>query len=451
VKSLIVALPLIAGATWAGTSYFAGAQSEAGYDQFLSQTNAANFLTFEKESFEQGLTTSKAVTVVKESSAPDAEVLFRLAHDINHSSVQLNDNSPSVGTATIRTTLVDGSINSRYDNIHSFFTGDEPIEIITRAGVAGHVASEITLGALTLTSGEKETATVEETKITLTNDADRIVGDGAIGAVVINSTDGSSATISASIVSFDLATEQMQTSDSHLSVKTDEITAQTPYQNTPITANGLQLSFNSDVEGDQIDYLASINIDAIDTGSTPTIDTAPVTSGSLEIATNNFKIQAIRDYYGFLEGVDGNNFESFSSEYLHEFVKLATKNIELVMNLDLNNSAGNANATFNIAFIGDQSASGRDTIVTGKDLANAIKVEADVVADKAALALTPAVAMMQSPPAQFAFEDQGDQWVSRLRATGLTAQINNEIIQLGDLTGGLLELPLEEIREITGY
>ena len=123
-KSLIVALPLIAGATWAGTSYFAGAQSEAGYDQFLSQTNAANFLTFEKESFEQGLTTSKAVTVVKESSAPDAEVLFRLAHDINHSSVQLNDNSPSVGTATIRTTLVDGSINSRYDNICLLYTSD---------------------------------------------------------------------------------------------------------------------------------------------------------------------------------------------------------------------------------------------------------------------------------------------------------------------------------------
>ena len=184
-KSLIAALLLLAGATWAGTSYYAGVQSETGYEQFLSQATAIKPFAFEKESFEHGLTTSKAVTVVKESSAPDAEILFRLAHEINHSSVQLNDNSPSIGTATIRTTLVDGAINSKYDTIESFFTGDIPIEIITRAGMSGHIASEINVNTLTIPLGESETAIVEETRVTLTNDTNQIVGDGTLGACLL--------------------------------------------------------------------------------------------------------------------------------------------------------------------------------------------------------------------------------------------------------------------------
>ena len=462
-KSLIVTLALIAGAIWAGTSYFAGAQSKSGYEQFLSQTTAIKPFAFEKESFEQGLTTSRAVTVVKESSAPGAEILLRLAHDINHSSVQLDDNSPSIGTATIRTTLVDGSINSKYDTIKNIFSVDEPIEITTRAGVSGHIASEIKVNTLTFSLGGSETAIVEETRFTLTNNNSRIVGDGVLGATTLTAADGSSTAISPSIVSFDLANEQIQTSDYQVLVKTPELTAQTPYQNTPITATGLQLGINADVDGEQIDYSAFIDIDALDIGSTPTTDTAPVTSGTLEIAGNNFNIQAIRDFHDFLETqsasgqktliqkLTGDGPVKFSEAYLQKFAELATKNIELGFNLDLNNAAGNAHAKFNLVFIGDQSETGRDMLVSVGDLVNAIKIEADLVADKAALALTPDIDVMQSPSAQFVFEDQGDQWVSKLETSGLSADLNGEIYPFFELFGGVLEIPFKMWLEIQEY
>lgn len=90
-KKLLLALPLIAGTSWAGTSYYAGSSTKDAYSDLLVQLNEFKPFTLVNEQYSAGIATSTAITVVKASSAPDAEILFRLHHDINHSPVGLND------------------------------------------------------------------------------------------------------------------------------------------------------------------------------------------------------------------------------------------------------------------------------------------------------------------------------------------------------------------------
>jgi len=49
-KKLLLALPVVAGVSWAGTSYYAGVEAESAYDQLLTQGFVLEPLVFEKES-----------------------------------------------------------------------------------------------------------------------------------------------------------------------------------------------------------------------------------------------------------------------------------------------------------------------------------------------------------------------------------------------------------------
>jgi uncharacterized protein YdgA (DUF945 family) len=88
---------LVAGASWAGASYYAGAQTQSGYEQLLLQLNELKPFTLVNEEYYAGVANSTAITKVMESTAADAKVLFRLHHAINHSPIGMNDSGVRVG------------------------------------------------------------------------------------------------------------------------------------------------------------------------------------------------------------------------------------------------------------------------------------------------------------------------------------------------------------------
>lgn len=455
-KKLLIALPIVAGTSWAGTSYFAGVQSESAYDKLISQTEVMKAFTFEKESFDKGLTNSNAVTAVKESNNPDAEILFRLKHEINHSSVQLDDNGPALGTATIRTTLVEGSIHAKYKNARDYFTADEPIEIITKAGISGNLTNTITISPAEVSlKNDTETMAIAETVFNVLSNNTRTSGEGTIGAIELNDGKGNVITASPSELNFDVANRHPWVSDYEFLMSMATLTVEAPDLDAPLQADGLHVTTSSTLSDDELDYLGALEIEQIDLGAMFPANNQPLTSGRLEVAVNNMQAQALRDfyeYYGQFSLTQRVNLsEELSAEFLNEYAKLATKDSEIIYDLDLENTEGVANADLSIRFIGDDSVTGRDNIVTGADLGNAIEIDADVVMDKAALSLTPAIFMMRSPPAQIAFVDNGDQFVSKATVRKLVADVNGTLYPLEDLSGGMLALPLEALIKGPGF
>ena len=134
-KKLLVAIPLVAGASWAGASYYAGSQTQHGYDRLLAQLNELKPFTLVNESYYAGVANSTAITKVMDSTAAEAKVLFRLHHDIQHSPIGMNEDGLRVGAATIVTTLVrDESLSDELIAAMADFTEGEPIQLNTSVG-----------------------------------------------------------------------------------------------------------------------------------------------------------------------------------------------------------------------------------------------------------------------------------------------------------------------------
>ena len=89
-RKLLLALPLVAGASWAGTTYVSSSQTQPAYDKLLSQLNQLESLQFVSESYDKGFMHSTAITKVSFVGSTDAEPLFRLKHVIDHSPVGID-------------------------------------------------------------------------------------------------------------------------------------------------------------------------------------------------------------------------------------------------------------------------------------------------------------------------------------------------------------------------
>ena len=61
-KKLLIALPLVAGVAVAGTSHYAGTQTENEYEKLLKQLNNFSPFVFVNETYESGLGSSTAIT-----------------------------------------------------------------------------------------------------------------------------------------------------------------------------------------------------------------------------------------------------------------------------------------------------------------------------------------------------------------------------------------------------
>ena len=125
-RKLLLALPFVAGASWAGTTYYAGSQTEPAYERLISQLNEFKPFTVESEEYQAGFLQSVAVTRVMDSAGPDAKLLFRLKHVINHSPLGVNDNGARIGSSVIRTTLLADPDNTGMATVISGFSGQEP-------------------------------------------------------------------------------------------------------------------------------------------------------------------------------------------------------------------------------------------------------------------------------------------------------------------------------------
>jgi len=156
-KKLLLALPLVAGAAWAGTTYYSGAQTEAAYNRLLEQLNNSSNknLVLKSTEYNAGTMESTAVTEVRGTTARGKDVHFFLKHQINHSLVSVAPENPRFGAASIITTLkVDESYSDGAKEFMKSFDTGEPFVATTEVSVDGATTSEIKINALDLSEDD---------------------------------------------------------------------------------------------------------------------------------------------------------------------------------------------------------------------------------------------------------------------------------------------------------
>jgi len=151
-KKLLLALPLVAGISWAGTTYYSGAQTEAAYNRMLEQLNALtkDIYVFKSTEFEPGIMESTAVTEVRSVSPTPSQkdILLYLKHQINHSLVSVAPENPRFGAASIITTLL---VEEKNISLREFVKSHETGEMFvatTDVAVDGSTTSEIKFNAV---------------------------------------------------------------------------------------------------------------------------------------------------------------------------------------------------------------------------------------------------------------------------------------------------------------
>lgn len=455
-KKLLLAVPLVAGAAWAGTSYYAGSQSESAYDQLLSQIDIMDPLLFEKESFEKGLTTSRAVTAVRESHSPDAPIVFRLLHEIEHSPIRMDDGGVQIATATIRTTFSEQSDNAKFTEFRDLFNGEEPIEIITTAGLSGDTDSVINVGAFDMTfDDDKNSLSVAKSTLNLITTGGRTQGNGTVGSITMSDSKGITSTGAPSELTFDVATTDYWKHDYDMLWAMSELTIESPELPTPAKITGLSIGTDSVVSTDSLSSNGFVEIEQIDLGDAIPMDVAPVTSGRMNFALKDVNLDAIQSYVDLVKQISiedkPEQTQELSDEVLSALKQLVTKDVAAVYNITLDNAGGSANAEYLVRFVGDDSSTGYDNINTVADLSNALEMTLSIDADKSAIEMTPAIGFLQSPQAQMAFIDTGDQYSGKAALKGTTIDLNGELFQLRDMAGGMLEMPIEELLKMKGF
>jgi len=452
-KKLLLALPLVAGASWAGTSYYAGVQSESAYDQLLTQMDIMDPLVFEKESYSKGLTTSHAVTLVKESAAADASVIFRLQHEINHSPITIGDDGTEIGSATIRTTLADDQSNADIQKLREKFNG-EPIELVTKVNGLGSVETTVTVEGSKFEYDEGKFV-VEKSVFDLTTADSRTQGNGLLGAITFSFDEGD-VEFEPSQVDLDITHNSATSYDWDFSMLTDVVTMTSDSLPVPMKMFSTKIGSDSVLENGKIDQNFTFAVGGLDLGDLMPKDQLPVSSFSI---TGGFSDIDLASFEAYTKKANQMTIEDqlemamsddISSTDLEMIRMLVTRGTALTYNVKLGNDGGDASADYVVRFIGDDSTNGFEDIVTVSDALNAVEMDLNVKVDKAALEMTPAAMFTGSPEMAMALVDAGDHYYSTATLRGTAVELNGNFFPLQDMVGDMLDMPIEAMIEMGG-
>ena len=146
-KKRFLVVPLAvgaAGASWAGTTLYGGAEAREAYDRLLVDMGEASGLTLVPHAYEAGFLVSEAVTEHVIGAGDDAVPLARFRHAIEHSPI----GGEGIRAARIVTTLDTGELDPEARaGLERLFGDAAPFTIDSTIGLGGDAEHVVTVGA----------------------------------------------------------------------------------------------------------------------------------------------------------------------------------------------------------------------------------------------------------------------------------------------------------------
>ena len=443
-KKLLIALPLVAGAAVAGTSHYAGTQTENEYEQLLKQLNSILPFEFVNETYESGLGNSTAITKVMSDGDADAELLFRLHHDIHHASVRMNDDGLKLGTVTIETTLQD--MDKLPADVLAALTDDKVFELKTDVRFDGQMTNALMVSGMELTD-KGETVSWSGITMDAVTEGNSTTGSGSMGSInYSNPSVGGTVSVEDSQFAIDVQNQGDSIFTGSGDVTFNNISVMNPATMVePVTVESIVFDSSTDRDGDAINGLSSFNINGI---AAP----LPLKNASLNVEVDGILMEGLKQYNSLFEAIaTGSQAVMLDEELRTKFIGAVRAMVEpgtgLKLALVLDNDEGDAGADMRIgvkeASADGMSADALDNIFTGRDLLNVLAVNGELDADTAALEQTPIMMMLGAAGEFLSVSDESI--TSSVELKGTTLVVNGLELPLDTMAGGMLDVPFSDL------
>ncbi len=443
-KKLLLLLPLVAGGSWAGASYYTGAQTQQAYDQLLTQLNELMPVSLVNEQYNAGVAKSTAITLVKDSAAPDADVLFRLHHVIQHSPVGLNEGAVRVGAAHIKTTLqIDDPFSDDVQAILQGFGGLEPIQLNTVVNFDHSMVNQLIVNRFEHQRDDTGFR-FDGMDYTLTVEGNRFSGSGGTGEVVVSSEDGF-LKLTPGTISSDLTRVSSGIFTGDYSVSFDKLTLSGPQIPVSFALKSMQVSGTSSIQDARMDSSGRLAIGSIDSP-------LPLNSAAMDISTFAIPFEGLERYMQVIGELSAGDSQALENpEVLDDLMSamqgLAGPGTGLSVDLSFSNEGGNGTLDSTVKLVEASSpyypADGVGSLATLRDVLNALQFEFNLNADAQAVDMTPLAMFANMPEAQQFILADGVSYTSAVSVRDLLVDINGNPLSLEIMLGEALDMPLE--------
>ena len=443
-KKLFIALPLVAGVAVAGTSHYAGTQTENEYEKLLKQLNNLSPFVFVNDTYESGLGSSTAITKVMTGSDAEAEVLFRLHHDIQHASVRMNGDGLKLGTVTIDTTLQDK--DELPADVLAALTNDTAMNLKTDVRFDGQMTNSLEISGMEITE-KGETVTWSGITLDTVTQGNSTAGSGSMGSISYSDANvGGTASVEDSQFAIDVQNQGDNIYTGTGDVTFNNISVMNPAtMPEPLTIESIIFDTSTDREGGSINGLSSFNINGI---AAP----VPLKNASLNVEVDGILMEGLRQYNAFFEAISSGSQvvmvdEELRAKFIGAVRAMVKPGTAMKLALVLDNNEGDAGADVRIgvkeATADGMSADALDNILTGRDLLNVLAVNGQLDADTAALEQTPVMMMLGSAGEFVTVSDESI--TSSVELKGTTLVVNGVELPLDTMSGGMLDVPFSDL------
>lgn len=443
-KKLLLALPLVAGASLAGTSHYAGSQTEAEYSDLLEQLNGLNLLDFVQESYTSGLGKSEAITKVMISGDSDEDILFRLHHDIRHAPLRMDEDGVQIGTVSIDTTFHDQ--NELPEELKGVFSSEHPFQLQTTVGYGGAIRNNLTISGV---HAEEESGGIIQwggLSLDVLTNGDKTLGHGDVAKASVVTPDGTEVVIAGGDMDVDVQYHGDSIYSGETGIELQDISVSHPLLPAPSVVEKLSFRGVSGVDGELMNSKAIVGM----TGLNAPI---PLNALNLEVALAGLSVGGMREYnnvvnsYAYSPDELLANSEELLPEIMSALRGVITSDSALRYDLELANTGGKVVADM-LLTVKDTDAPGMtadalDNVVTGKDLLNVIDFAARLNADTAALEQTPLLMMAAQYEDFLSINDNKIR--SEVSLDGMLLRINEVEFPLDVMAGGVLDVPLADL------
>jgi len=449
-KKSLLALPLVAGAAWAGSTYYSGAQTEAAYTRLLEQLNNSsnNAFVLKSTEYNAGTMESTAITEVRSSEASGEDIHFFLKHQINHSLVSVAPENPRFGAASIITTLlVDESYSDDAKEFMKSFETGEPFVATTEVSVDGATTSEIKINAVDHSADDTIVKSSGSVINVVTTADGNVTGDGTADNFMFSEGTDKKADMSNLTMKFDMnklkgeETASAYFRDLNFELKMDESKIVDGGKQVALI-EGISYVLNQDLSSDEPSANFSMGVDSLE------IEAVPLKSADVAVALTGFSIKDLIANETFFEEFKTASkpeeliFSGQGLELLRATFKPDTK---MAIKLDATSTEGDGNAAVDLWFSGNGSDDGYTGMATAGDLAKSIAGTAVVDVDRAAIMMTPLGGMLEHPMAQAYLTVTEDKVSLNANLDKLVLKLNEQVIPLELMAGDMLNMPLEDL------
>ena len=445
-KKLLLALPVVVGVTgasWAGSTYYSSNESRTAYERILSDFTDTTGLAFITTSYAPGFLQSEAITEIRMSEEPDAKLIARLRHNIEHSPEGSGAATGISATRVITTFITDDASQELLDA----FDGKAPVTLLSSVGFNGTVSNQLTIAAF---KGETPDGVALKSDGGFWNfDIDEngsVAGTGTWSGFNFSSPDVN-ITISPSQDSFNYTRHGPAVYSGGYELNLSEIVVNSPLSGINVGARDLGLNTGTELKNGSLNSDYKLWVSDID---------APIAldSAALSSSVGGIDISNLKDARDFLmqaqftdvDALDESAVDTLVVDYLKIYGDLIQPGAFLSYAVELGNAGGEAEADIKLTFEGDGSPTGYDLLAspnaTLADLVTALRVDVNMEASNDALALTPAAAIVDSVPLSPWVVDDSVNLKSDIVLDDMLINANGETIALEMMFGDVLYQPL---------